>query len=259
MHTDSPASPDQRIWWLERPGDDFPYCRGDPVRISGRQWWIVMAAVVIGYAVLILPPPGFRGPVSSFVPAILFSAIPLAVLAFVAGGAWKALFRRLRGRDFLWMIAFAVLNFVVAIIAGNIIAMLVETTANEAVASTGNLEGGEQLLLFARSGVQLFGEEVMSILPFLALMYWLVSVRGMGRTGAIVIATLVVALLFAAVHLPTYGWNVIQVVLGVGVARIVLLIPYLMTKNILVSTGAHILNDWISFTLAILAAATASG
>ena len=67
-----------------------------------------------------------------------------------------------------------------------------------------------------------------------------------------------VALLFAAVHLPTYGWNVIQVVLGVGVARIVLLIPYLMTKNILVSTGAHILNDWSSFTLAILAAATAS-
>jgi hypothetical protein len=258
MHTDSPASPDQRISWLERPGDDFPYYRGDPVRISGRQWWIVMAAVVIGYAVLILPPPGFRGPVSSFVPAILFSAIPLAVLASVAGGAWKALFRRLRWRDFLWMIAFAALNFVVAIIAGNIIAMLVETTANEAVASTGNLERGEQLLLFARSSVQLFGEEVMSILPFLALMYWLVSVRGMGRTGAIVIATLVVALLFAAVHLPTYGWNVIQVVLGVGVARIVLLIPYLMTKNILVSTGAHILNDWSSFTLAILAAATAS-
>ena len=259
MPSDSPATPDQHISWLERPGDDFPYYRGDPVRISGRQWWIVMAAVVIGYAVLILPPPGFRGPVSSFVPAILFSAIPLAVLAFVAGGAWKALFRRLRWRDFLWMIAFAALNFVVAMVAGSIIAMLVETTTNEAVGGTGNLESADRLLFFARTGIQLFGEEVMSILPFLALMYWLVSVRGMGRTGAIVIATLVVALLFAAVHLPTYGWNVVQVVLGVGVARIVLLIPYLMTKNILVSTGAHILNDWNTFMLAVLAASTASG
>lgn len=258
MQRDSPASADPTISWLERPGDDFPYYRGNPVRISGRQWALVLAAVVVGYAVLILPPPGLRGPLTSFVPAILFSVIPLSVLAFVAGGAWKALFRRLRWRDFLWMIAFAALNFVVAIVAGNIIVRLIETTANEAVASTGYLEGGEQLLLFARSGVQLFGEEVMSILPFLALMYWLVSVRGMGRTGAIVVATLVVAVLFAAVHLPTYGWNVIQVVLGVGVARIVLLIPYLMTKNILVSTGAHILNDWSSFTLAILAAATAS-
>jgi hypothetical protein len=256
---DNPASPNQPISWLERPGDDFPYYNGKPVRISGRQWWIVMVAVAVGFAILILPPPGFRGPITAFVPAILYTVIPLAALAFVAGGAWKALFRRLWGRDFLWMIAFAILNLAVAFVAGRILMKLVETTANEAVAGSGSLDGAGQILLFARTSFQLFGEEVMSILPFLALLYWLVAVRGMGRKSAIVIATLLVAVLFAAVHLPTYGWSVIQVVLGVGVARIVLLIPYFITKNILVSTGAHILNDWISFALAIIVATGATG
>ena len=45
----------------------------------------------------------------------------------------------------------------------------------------------------------------MSILTFLALMYRLCGWGGMGRGGAIVIATLIVAVLFSAEHLPTYN------------------------------------------------------
>ncbi len=32
-----------------------------------------------------------------------------------------------------------------------------------------------------------------------------------------------------------------------GAMRLVLTLPYLMTKNIWVSAGAHILNDWLLF------------
>ena len=38
------------------------------------------------------------------------------------------------------------------------------------------------------------------------------------------------------------------------VARLILLLPYIMTKNIWVSTGAHILNDWTLFIIALLGA-----
>ena len=39
-----------------------------------------------------------------------------------------------------------------------------------------------------------------------------------------------------------------------GHARLILLLPYIMTKNIWVSTGAHILNDWTLFIIALLGA-----
>jgi membrane protease YdiL (CAAX protease family) len=58
--------------------------------------------------------------------------------------------------------------------------------------------------------------------------------------------------LFAAEHLPTYDWNVVQALRGVGVARLILTLPYIMTKNLWVSTGAHVLNDWIIFSVSLL-------
>jgi membrane protease YdiL (CAAX protease family) len=41
---------------------------------------------------------------------------------------------------------------------------------------------------------------------------------------------------------------------GVGVVRLVLTLPYIMTKNIWVSTGAHVLNDWFTFSITLLGA-----
>jgi hypothetical protein len=61
-------------------------------------------------------------------------------------------------------------------------------------------------------------------------------------------------LLFAAAHLPTYGWNVVQTLSGVGVARLILTLPYIMTRNLWVSSGAHVLNDWTMFSASLLRA-----
>ena len=107
--------------------------------------------------------------------------------------------------------------------------------------------------------MQLFGEEVFSILPFLALLYWLVARRGMSRNTGVLLACLGTALIFALAHLNTYNWNFAQALLGVGVARLVLLVPYIMTKNVLVSTGAHVLNDWAIFSLPLLLGAGSDG
>lgn len=259
MSESLPAPADaERFNWLERRGDDFPYYRGQPVEISAGQWWLVMSGVAIGYAVLILPPPFLRGSIASFVPAILYFAIPLATLAYVAGPAWTAIFRRVGIKDVLLMAGFAILNIAVTLVVGRIMISMMDTTANEAVKSVGTKTGGDVVMFFARTGLQLFGEEVMSILPCLALLTWLAGWQGMGRKPAIIVAVLLVVALFAAAHLHTYGWNVAQAVIGVGMARIVLILPYIMTKNIWVSSGAHILNDWMMFVVSLLANAAAS-
>ena len=237
-----------RFEWLERPGDDFPYYDGRPAAISGAEWGLVMLGVAAGYFALILLP--FPSGLLSLVPAVLFCLLPLAALRMVAGGGWTAIFRPLRGVDFLWMLAFFALNWVVTIILGLVTLSLFDAQANPAGDMVAATSGFETVLFFVRTGIQLFGEEVFTILPFLALL-WLMSARfGLSRRAAVMLAALGTSVIFALVHLPTYQWNVAQALVGLVPIRIVLLLPYIMTKNIWVSTGVHILNDWTIFGLA---------
>lgn len=259
MSNELPApSESDRFSWLERQGDDFPYYQGLPVAISGGQWMLILAAVVIGFAILVSPPAIAKGPVSGLIPIALFVAIPLAALAYVAPNGWTALFRRLQVRDFVWMVVFAVLTILATFALGAIIVALTETTRNPGIVQLAHQSGFEKAMFFVRSVPQLFGEELFSILPFLAFL-WLFTSRGMSRKSAIVLSSLLVGVLFAAAHLPTYGYNVVQALGGVGVVRLVLLLPYIMTKNIWVSTGTHILNDWFTFGISLIGGAVSAG
>lgn len=110
----------------------------------------------------------------------------------------------------------------------------------------------EVLLYYLRAVPQLFGEELMTILPFLALIYLFATRLKTGRVTAMVLAWLLTAVLFAAAHLHTYGWNLVQALGGVGVARLVLTLPYIITKSLWVATGTHVLNDWVFFSVGLV-------
>lgn len=252
------TSPTGRISWLERSGGDFPYYAGNPVMLTSPQWLLVMASVVLAFAILIAPIPALAGPITQLIPATLFALLPLLALMLVAGRSWTALFRPLRPLDWLLMVGFAMLNIIVALAVGSIIIHLMSTNANPAVVGVASLPLADRILFFAKTLPQLLGEEICSILPFLALLYLFVTRLRLGRKTAMVLAALLTGLLFAAAHLPTYGWNIPQAVLGVGIARLVLLLPYIMTKNIWVSTGAHVLNDWFSFGFVMITAGGAA-
>lgn len=88
-------------------------------------------------------------------------------------------------------------------------------------------------------------------LPFLALLWWFTR-RGTHRNRAVVLAWVITAVGFGLVHLPTYDWNVVQCVLVIGGARIILTLAYIRTKNLWVSTGAHVINDWTLFTTPVV-------
>lgn len=75
------------------------------------------------------------------------------------------------------------------------------------------------------------------------------------REVAILTAWIGSAALFGALHLSTYQWRLGQVLLIIGTARLVLTIPYLITKNLWSSTIAHIANDWIVFGAILLLSA----
>ncbi|POF39345.1 CPBP family intramembrane metalloprotease [Pseudomonas laurylsulfativorans] len=245
---------DERFHCLEYLDDDFPYYNGKPVGLSGKQWLLLMLGVLAGFLVLIAPLPLFAGNIGQFIPATLFFAIPLATLACITPQHWTALLRRVTGRDIKWMILFALLNIVVTMVIGLVVMKTLGTHSNPVFAGMATQTPVEHLLFFLKTLPQLLGEEVLTILPFLALMTFLNTRLHWSRKGTIVGAWLLSALLFGAAHLPTYDWNMVQAFVVIGSARLVLLLPYIMTKNIWVSTGAHILNDWTLFIIALLGA-----
>lgn len=250
---------DDRFDKFEYPNDDFPYYNGIPTEISVAQWLWVMAAVVLGFFALVTPIPFVTGDIGGFIHAILFFAIPLVGLAIVAGKQWTALFRKVSGRDIMWMVAFALLNMVATILVGYFVMTFLGAASNPALSGLGELDSSRRVLFFLKTAPQLFGEEVLSILPFLAILYFSYSRMRRSRKMSIVIAWLAAAIIFGAAHLPTYDWNLIQCFVVIGTARLVLTLAYIKTKNLWVSTGAHILNDWTFFALTILGASVAAG
>jgi uncharacterized protein len=250
-------APAERLARLEDPGIDFPYYDGAPVAISGLQWLFVMAMVVAGFLVLQLPIrwPGGTG---QFLPAILMPAIPLAALAWVARGHWTAIFGRVGFREIRLMVGFGLLNIVVSLAVGAAVNALTTVSANAATAQLGAMDAAGRIAFFAKTAPQLFGEEVITLLPFLALMHLFANVWGAGRKRAIVGAWVVSSLVFGLLHLPTYDWNLVQCIVIIGTARMVLTLPWILTKNVWVSTGAHITNDWLLFGVGMLGASLAT-
>ena len=135
---------------------------------------------------------------------------------------------------------------------GALTSLLFALNANAGYATLGAEPPLEQVLFYLSAAPQLLGEEIFTILPFLAIMWFLFSRMNLPRTTSIVIAWLLSAFIFGAIHLPTYDWNLVQSFIVIGSARHVLLLAYIKTKNTWVSAGAHVINDWTLFTVALL-------
>lgn len=255
MVDSSSVNEKNRLGGLERPDDDFPFFRGQPLSLSGGQWAVILAAVAIGFACLTVNDSILADDLGVFVRTLLFPAIPLLALRLVAGPHWRSLFRRLHRVDLAWMLGIAVVNLVITILLGFLVLKLFGADINGAVVGLVGQSAMERELFFLRSLPQLFGEEVLTILPFLFVLHVAHDRLGLSRTQSVLMAWLLSSVLFGLVHLPSYQWNLIQCLVVIGSARLILSLAYIKTKNIWVSTGAHIINDWLIFGFVILASA----
>ncbi|KSB91004.1 hypothetical protein AS593_12705 [Caulobacter vibrioides] len=231
---------------------DFPYYRGEPVALSAGGWALALGGCVAGFLALILVPRGPLGGPLGLVAPLVFVALPLIGLALAAGKGWRALFPRPRLADILIGVAFAPLVLVVSGAVAFLFSRLGPAVANPAAVIVAQLEGMRRVVFIGGTAPQLLGEELVTILPFLTLLTLLHGRLGLSKGGAIAGAWILSAVIFGLLHLPTYGWNLVQVLLVIGVARLVLTIPYLLTKSVWSSFAAHLTLDWSIFALVLL-------
>ena len=159
-----------------RDGADFPYYNGVPVELSVGKWILVWASVAVGFLALILIPQ--PNDFVALLPRALFVIIPLAVLALVAGRHWSAIFRRVRWVDVGNMFFFAALNIVLTFAIGGLVSLFFPVAPNATIADAGAGGVADTIALYVGSGIQLIGEEIFVVLPFLALMYFLFAKAG---------------------------------------------------------------------------------
>lgn len=233
-------------------GRDFPFYQGNPVSLTPASWALLLALVAVAFAILIAPIPWPGGQLGAFVPALLFPLIPLAGLSWVSKGHAGSLFGPVGWREIKLMVLFALLNIVVSFAVGAVVRATLGASPNSAVAMAAELSSGERIVFLLKVAVQLVGEEVLTMIPLLALLHLLVARAGLSRKAGILWAWLASAVFFGLAHLPTYNWDFAQCVLIIGSARLVLSLAYIKTKNLWVSAGAHILNDWLLITMITL-------
>ena len=233
-------------------GRDIPFYNGEPIGISPLSWLIVLAASAAGFATLMTAQTLAPGRLGGWLGSVLFVTLPLVGLRVAAGAHWTALFPRLTARDVWIGLAFAPCTLLVSAIVALGVMRLELTAANPAVAILRQLHGGDLALFIAASAPQIMGEELITIIPFIAVLSFLSTRCGVSRKAAIFGAWIGSAVLFSALHLSTYQWHLGQVLLIIGTARLVLTVPYLITKNIWSSTIAHITNDWLIFAVVLI-------
>lgn len=238
-------------------GRDFPFYNLLPAEIPTWKWILIILSCVVGFASLLFI--GFEDQILSLIPRIMFAGIPLATFIILAKPNWRAIFKPLKWADAPTIIVFWLLTLGLSATAAFIVTGGDPAGGHLAANSATNtvLDGGLWGIVgfYLGTFIQLFGEELVTILPFLAILYWLHSKFNVSRKIAITLALIVTAISFGAMHLPTYGWNFVQAIVLIGIARIALTLAFIRTKNILVSFGAHVVNDWVTFTLALVAAA----
>lgn len=226
---------------------DFPFYAGHPVPVSGRGWLLVLAFCALGFAALITQPSPWPGPTGRWIGVILFVALPLIGLRIAAGRGWTALFPPPRWKDVWIGLAFVPVTIAASALVALFILHRGPISGNPVIGMLSDFAPADLAIFLASTLPQLLGEEIITILPFLATLTVLYRRAKLPRGVAILGAWIVSAALFVALHLPTYGWHVLQTFAVIGTARLVLTLPFLITKSLWSSTVTHVTNDWVLF------------
>jgi len=94
---------------------------------------------------------------------------------------------------------------------------------------------------FVSTTIQFIAEEIIFIIPFLFVINKMKTENNILKT---IFALLLSSVIFGAMHLSTYNFNLLQAVLIISIIRTGLSLSYVLSKNLSVTYIIHIIYDW---------------
>ena len=224
-------------FWVEKRDVDFPFYRDEN---CGKREILLLALGFLLAAVWTFVP---RNGVPTMVSRCLYFLLPTVPFLIAARGKLGLLVKRFRFYDLVLILVGGFLCFLVSLYMAVLLIQLGVLSADNI---TGNPAANAEHdgMFFLGMLIQLFGEEMLKIDAFLAILMLIYRRRGKRKLG-IIVGMVVSALLFGLLHYQVYG-NLLHVLLVQGTSGLVFLYLYLRTKNVFVPFWAHVLDDCIA-------------
>lgn len=225
---------------FERENLDFPFYKDNP-KLNIGQWILLTISVIIPIILLLLPHTGIER-----AEGLLYFAIPFLFFGIVSSWKYDLICKKFQRNDLKLIIVLIILEFIFTIA----VSLALQHIFNVHAQSNPAIGELNSLLLWIVFPFQIFGEELLKIIPFLIFLTIFYKISN-NRKMSIVISTALVLIIFGLIHLPAYQ-NLISVLLLQGLGSIFTMFGYLKTKNIFVSYLIHIIYDTITFLTAAL-------
>lgn len=219
---------------------DFPYY--NEKNVYGKNSLIIILSSLFLFVFLILGPIKFFEGQEQII-LFLITIIPLLLLTKCNLGLF---FRKISLND----IRLIIVSYIGYKIYYLIVYELFQVT-NYVTTSAESQFLNMNLFTLIINTLQIFSEEIFRIFLFLILMYFLYKYTN-NRKKSIIISTVLVLIVFGLMHVNTYGYNIIQILLLQGFGSIFEFLGYLKTKNLAIPIIIHLLiniSSWIPYLM----------
>lgn len=167
------------------------------------------------------------------------SAISLLSLLTIDKKFIKKIFLPIKAKDVLYIIIGLGFSLIAIVISSILVQKLgIDGSKNPIfdVLTEDNFKS-----FFLSTLIQFIAEEIIFIIPFLFVINKVKIENNIVKT---ILAILVSSIIFGAMHLSTYDFNILQAVLIISIIRTGLSMSYVISKNLSVTYIIHIIYDW---------------
>lgn len=167
------------------------------------------------------------------------SAISLLSLLLIDKKFIKKIFLPIRAKDVLYIIIGLGFSLIAIVISSILVQKLGIEGSNNPIFDV--LTEDNFKSFFISTLIQFIAEEIIFIIPFLFVINKVKIENNIIKT---ILAILISSIIFGAMHLSTYDFNILQAVLIISIIRTGLSMSYVISKNLSVTYIIHIIYDW---------------
>lgn len=167
------------------------------------------------------------------------SAISLLSLLTIDKKFIKKIFLPIRAKDLLYIIIGLGFSLIAIVISSILVQKLGIEGSNNPIFDV--LTEDNFKSFFLSTLIQFIAEEIIFIIPFLFVINKVKIENNIIKT---ILAILISSIIFGAMHLSTYDFNILQAVLIISIIRTGLSMSYVISKNLSVTYIIHIIYDW---------------